>query len=155
IAEGGDSLTVATPSRTTSHVTYRISNASGLAVRTLAGNSTNSDPPSYDTGLADRDILWIATRSGDSNIIPSARPSGYSTMIGIQAANTSGVSTHAAHLATSLASEDPGIFTVNTEQWVANTIAVFSDVEVSTQTRGGGTFATSTPGFVAWSNPNN
>ena len=156
IAEGSDALTLTSSSaRTSSHVVYRFSNATAVAGTGVIGNGTNSDPPSYNAGLGAREVLWLAARSGDSNVIPSAAPSGYSSLVEIQAANTSGVSTSTAYLATSLTSENPGAFTVASEQYVVWSLAVFEDVDIVSVTKGGGTFATASPGTQAWSTPSN
>lgn len=156
IAEGSDSLTLTTTvSTTSSAVTYRISGATGLAGTYSTGSSTNSSPALYSSGLAARNVLWIASRHSDSNVIASAAPTGYSSLIQIQAANTSGVSTDTAYLATALSFEDPNVFTSATEQWVCWTIAVFEDVEVVTVTEGASTFASAAPGTVAWTTPSN
>lgn len=156
IAAGSDSLTITTTfSATSSAVAYRISGATGLAGNYTTGSSTNSSPGLYDSGLAARNVLWIATRHGDSNVIASAAPTGYSSLIQIQAANTSGVSTDTAYLATAVSREDPNVFTSSAEQWVCWTIAVFEDVEVVEVTEAASTFASAAPGTVAWTTPSN
>lgn len=156
IAEGSDNLTIAhaTTGKTASWVTYCVSGATGVSAIASTGNSTNSDPPNYATGLLDRNVLWIAAASRDSNVIASAAPSGYSSLVQIQAADVNGVSTDTAYLATTSSTENPGTFTSTTEQWVAWTIAVFEDVTVASETQGPGTLASTGTG-IAWTTPSN
>jgi hypothetical protein len=156
IAEGSDALTInIVTAKTSSHVSYCLSNATGVSAISTFGNSTNTDPPSYITGLAARNILWIAARSGDSNVSASAAPAGYSALVKIQAANSSGATTDTAYLATTSSTENPGTFTSTSEDWIAWTIAVYEDVDVVTVAKAGGTFTSGTPGSVGWSIPSN
>lgn len=122
-ATGSDTATVATGSEQTSHIVYRISGASVPYIAQANGNSTNSNPPSLDTGVS-RNYLWIATASHDSTVVASAAPSNYSNLHTQAAAGVNGASTSTAERALTASSEDPGTFTTGNEQWVSFTIAI-------------------------------
>jgi hypothetical protein len=131
IADGDDSLTLGTSAiEQSSHVSFRISgikkpgNVSGSAAD---GSSVNSDPPSHSMPGDDlRGRLWIATRSGDAQVVATAAPAGYSELQSITAGTADGASTNTAEKTTTgtAGTEDPGVFTSLTEQWVSFTIGI-------------------------------
>lgn len=87
----------------------------------VTGNSTNPDPPSLTPGWTDK-TLWLAFAVSDVSAAPTAGPAGYSNFT-----VTSGTSAAFVAIATNanqVATEDPGAFTMATEQWAAWTIAV-------------------------------
>lgn len=123
-ATGSDSATVfTTAGEQSSHAVLRISGAGIPYAASSNGSSTNSNPPSLAMGAA-RNHLWVATRSGDSTVVASAAPSGYSNLQSQAAAGTGGASTNTAEYSDSDATEDPGTFTSTTEQWVSYTIGI-------------------------------
>src|SRR5690606_13118381 len=77
-------------SERSSHVTYRIRGATGISGATSNGNSTNSNPPSHTAGEAS--YLWIATRSGDAQVVATAPPSGYTNMLTQAGGDSNGAS---------------------------------------------------------------
>lgn len=133
IATGSDSLTLTTSaSQESSHVTLRVSGVRSPARIASAfsdGSSTNSNPAQGTTLATDsRGRLWVVSRSGDSNVVATVAPSGYSNLQ-TQAANTTGgASTNTAEKTTSgtAEDEDPGTFTSAAEQWVCWTVGVDS-----------------------------
>lgn len=136
VAEGGspatDRLRIKCRSaEQASWITYRISAANCIDCTSSNGNSTNSDPPNH-TLTADEtspppDVLWLASRHGDSTTTASAAPSGYSSLQTQAASGTGGASTNVAEKSVSGDyEEDPGTFTSNTEQWVCFTVAVYN-----------------------------
>jgi hypothetical protein len=133
IAEGSDTLTITTSLlQESSHISFRISGVfvPGTVEGSSAnGSSTNSNPPSHSMSLlGSRGRLWIATRSGDSTVVATAAPADY-TDLQTQAANTSGgASTNTAErtITGSSETEDPGVFTSTSEQWVSWTIGIDS-----------------------------
>src|SRR5690606_4452407 len=94
-APANDNLTLNTNNtERSSHITYRIRGATGISGTTSNGNSTNSNPPNHAADEAS--YLWIATRSGDAQVIATAAPSGYSDMITQAGGHNDGASTNAA-----------------------------------------------------------
>lgn len=123
-AEGSDTATVTTSgSEQSSHIVLRISGAGVPIAGATNGNSTNSDPPSLDTGVS-KNYLWVATRMGDSTVTATGAPSGYSNLQSQAAAGTGGASVDTAEYASTASTEDPGTFTSAAEQWVAMTVAI-------------------------------
>ena len=102
-------------------------NIPGLSIEFANGNSTNSNPPSV-TISPTQDVLWIATRSGDAQVVATVAPSGYGNLTSQAGGGANGASTNTAELSVNAdVTEDPGTFTSATEQWVSATIAVWSD----------------------------
>jgi len=123
-ATGGDTCTITTSAtEQSSHVVLRITSG-GIPVGTSANaSSTNSNPPSYTDGYS-TDYLWVATRSGDSTVVATAAPSGYSQLQTQAAAGSGGASTNTAERTNAAATEDPGTFTSATAPWVAWTLSI-------------------------------
>lgn len=131
IADGSDTLTITTSTaEQSSHISLRISGASGLVGNDVTGSSTNSNPPNLAMPYGAQDYLWIAARSGDSTVTATAAPASYSTLTTIAAAGTGGASTNTAERSLNASSEDPGTFTSTTEQWVAWTIGIVPTLPV-------------------------
>lgn len=109
------------------------------------GSSTNSDPPALTNTGGVHDILVFATRGGDSTVVATAPPAGYTTNpLTATGGGTSGASTNAVentiNNVAAGASIDPGTFTSATEQWVSYTIAIWHDHPVAA-----GAMATASP----------
>ena len=124
----GDSLTItSSASEQFSGVFLRLSGTSLQIEGTSAnGSSTNSDPPGEAlAGGAAKDVLWIATRSGDSTVVATAAPASFANLQSRAASGTGGASTNTAERALNAATLDPGAFTSASEQWVSWTLAVF------------------------------
>jgi hypothetical protein len=122
-ATGSDALTITTSaSEQSSHVVLRVSSAGDPTGTASNGSSTNSDPASHTTTSAD--ILWIATRSGDSTVVATAAPVDYTGLQSQAAAGTGGASTNTAERKRTAATEDPGTFTSASEQWACWTLAI-------------------------------
>lgn len=122
-AAGSDTLTITTSaSEQSSHVSFRFAPGNYVLGANANGSSTNSNPPTL--ALTATDVLWIATRSGDSTVVATVAPTNYANLQTIAAAGTGGASTNTAERSLNAASEDPGTFTSATEQWVSWTIAV-------------------------------
>lgn len=100
------------------------------------GNSTNSDPPSVtnNTG-ASQDPTFIAMRAGDGATAPSVASTGYGMTSVAGGANGATTTTESKQTTgwANAATEDPGVYTVATEQWVCYTVAFF---EVTPQVNG-------------------
>ena len=123
-ATGSDACTIdTTASEQSTHVCLRISGAGTPNIGTAStGDGTNSDPPSV-TGSASLDHLWVATRSGDGATVATVAPTYYGDLQ-TKAGGTSGASTNSAERSLNAQTENPGIFTSATEQWVCYTVAV-------------------------------
>lgn len=105
-------------------------------------SSSNPNPASYATGVT-RDYKWIGTAAAGTTSVYSAGPSGYS---GFQ--QITGVTAPTSNLGmaykdtTATATEDCGLFTVSSSNWVAFTIASYL-------AGGGGSTQNLTPGLVS------
>jgi len=131
IADGSDSLTVGTSvAEQSSHISFRISGVKkpgNVTGSNSNGSSTNSDPPSHTMpGTGNRGRLWIATRSGDAQVVATAAPSLYSNLQTIAATGSNGASTNTAErtVSSTAVTQNPGVFTSATEQWVSFTIGI-------------------------------
>ncbi len=157
-ADGDNTLIVNTAAtEESSHLVYCIENGGVPTASGADGSSTNSNPPIHRTG-ANRSTLWIATRSGDAQVVATAVPPGYMNLITLAANTTGGASINAAHQYLSSSTTDPGTFTSATEQWVSFTIAVppRHTPTVGSMAMAQGTTSTSTNntgfGTIAWTN---
>lgn len=126
IAEATNALQINTiVAEQSTHVGLSISGGNTIAQANANGSSTDSDPPSLDVGSSP-DTLWIATRSGDAQVVATVAPSGYSNLQTRAASGANGASTNTAEFATTADGiEDPGVFTSATEQWVAFTLGIY------------------------------
>jgi hypothetical protein len=97
-----------------------------VAVEFSNGSSTNSDPPNLAL-YASLDALLIATRSGDAAVQPTAVPSGYANNTANAGSGSAGAAINTAERTATVSSENPGVWTVATEQWVCSTIAIWTD----------------------------
>ncbi len=123
-ATGVDTATVTIPfAEEASYIAYRIQNAGAPFATVTNNSSTNTDPPLI-TMDAVRPYLFLATRSGDAQVVASALPSGYSNLNSIAANTAAGASTNVAQKFATASSEDPGTYTSATENWVSHTIAI-------------------------------
>jgi hypothetical protein len=129
VAAGSDSLTLTTStSEQSSHVSFRLSSPGSIPQVEFAvatGSSTNSDPPLLTPVAGTQQYLFITTRSGDSTVVATVAPSGYSNLQTIAAAGTGGASTNTAEAGLVGTGNDPPAFTSANEQWVCYTLAVY------------------------------
>lgn len=128
VAEGSDALKLITSTpQQSSHVSLRIEAANRTLAAVTNGSSTNSDPPNLalSEGSPTREVLWIASRSGDAAVVATVAPSGYANLQ-TQTGGASGASTNTAEKTATLDSENPGTFTSSIEQWVCFTIGVWN-----------------------------
>jgi hypothetical protein len=110
-------------------------------IASTTGNSTNPNPPSLNPTNWDtpENTLWIAAAGNDLGTVAiTAAPTGYHGLTNTRWNNASGAGVATAWTQTSAASEDPGTFTMATEQWVAWTVgvrpatsAVYEDLSVA------------------------
>jgi len=95
------------------------------AVTTAPGASTNPDPPNLDpAGWATEKTLWIALAGNDGNVAITAGPSGYFYFRNDRVAAATGAGIAVAWIESEAASENPGVFTMASENWGAGTIAI-------------------------------
>ena len=106
---------------------YRITNYDGVpSCGTAAtGTSASPNPPSLSPSGGSGRFLWIAAAHTSASVSGTA-PSGYSNLLN---ANTGvGNAWHAQTLTAEReyegATEDPGVFTITSALWAANTVAV-------------------------------
>lgn len=126
-AEGSDTATVTTTaSEQSSHVVFRIDNASTPTLTFANGAAGTIDPPTHTPAGSDK-YLWLTGMSmddGGPNI--SAAPTNYtSLLIQPENAGTSSVKMAVSERVLEASSENPGTYTTSAaENWVASTIAV-------------------------------
>jgi len=132
IADGteGATITVGTgASEQSAHISYRITghnSAQAPQVSTGAtGTSASPNPNSLTPTGGAKDYLWIAVEGNDDGRdTASAYPSNYTNGQTNPAGTTSGVNVAVARRQLNASSEDPGTFTIPSEEWVACTVAV-------------------------------
>jgi len=110
--------------------TYRISGARDEepTVSTVAtGTSTSPDPGNIAPGVGSDDFLWLAcfvTELGTNTTLTSA-PTNYTNFLTAQeGAGSGGCSVGSARRFTTAESEDPGVFTISSDDWAAYGIGV-------------------------------
>lgn len=126
IAEGSDALRLQlSASEQASAECIRVTgHGSAVFIASTTGNSTNADPPNGAITGSAQDLLVIAAACMDGTVVASAAPASYGNLT-TQAGGAGGASVSIADLAISAATSDnPGVFTSTTEQWVSFTIVV-------------------------------
>ncbi len=132
IADGaeGAAVTVLTGTNEKSaHLSYRITgHDSAQAPQASTGATSTSTSPNPDsltpTGGA-KDYLWIAVEGNDDGRdSPSVYPSSYTNGQTSAQGSRGGANVAVARRELNAASEDPGAFTIPSEEWVACTVAV-------------------------------
>lgn len=123
VASGGEtSVTVESVEEIeAAHVAYRISGASGNAEASakVTGSSVSPDPPSLSPSWGSKKTLWLPVAASAYNAITGG-PADYTNF------KSSGVEPFigTAERLLEAASEDPGVFTMSAEAWLAATLAV-------------------------------
>jgi hypothetical protein len=141
---GGSSITITTDlSIKAAFIAWRISGAENPATQPpeaglATGTSTTPDPPSLSPTGGAKDYLWIAATAGVSGQDVTAAPASYTdfqdSTTGIAGDD---VTTASGERSLNAASEDPGTFTaVDSERWVAATIAVHPSPAVAVELLG-------------------
>lgn len=130
VAAGGDTATVTTStSEQSTHIVYRLDNASEIYnYKLTTGSSANSAPQDLDTALfTSEDYLWLVTRSGDSTVQASAAPTGFTDLTVETALNSVGASTAVAEREENGSAGNVTLsdgFTSASEQWVCFTLCI-------------------------------
>lgn len=127
IADGSDALTLNTSTNEqTTHVSLRISGASGVVEGTSVNSiaTADSDPAGHVATYGAKDSLWVCTRHGDSTVVATAAPAGFSNLQTVAATNSTGASTNTAEKTYHTEAVDPEPFTSTSEQWVCWTVVV-------------------------------
>jgi hypothetical protein len=136
IADGSDQLQLTiSSSELGTIVVYRISGADvveGVLYAYPAGNGADSVNPEATATIA-ADYLWLVARMGDGTTVPSAAPSGYDTLITISAENTFGTVISSVTKTGTNQTESPDPWTVNANQYVTATLAMYSSSSQQTQ----------------------
>lgn len=107
-----------------------------LTSTSSSGSSTNPNPAlvTNNTG-ASRDLTVVAGVSVDSTTTPSAAPTNYANLQTQAGGGTNGATSGSAERQITVASastEDPGVFTMATDQWVCWTLGVYERAAAST-----------------------
>lgn len=138
IADGSDALRIIGlegGNQQASAITFRISgHGSYASVASSSGNSTNGDPPNVAITGSAQDCLFIAAVCTDAQVVASAAPASYGNLTTKAATNATGASVSVADRNINATSDNPGVFTNTTEQWVAFTIAI-PESNVTTRAR--------------------
>lgn len=148
--QAGDSTSVAIThaSEATAHQVYRITTGTWSAGVPVAGvaatnaGAANPDPPSLNpAGWDVEDTLWIAFCANDGDVAVTAGPSTPGTWSNFQNDRSTGATGQGIASARSnnaSGTVDPGVFTMASEQWGAETIAIR---QAQILIASGGTFA--------------
>ena len=136
VATDDNALTIGTSAfEIASAVMYCIEDAWMISVDSSTGSSTNSshaegghretltDPP--------KEAIYIAARAGDSTVVATAPPSGFSDMQTVAAVSTAGASLNTAVYVGTEVTLTPSAWVSAFEQWVTFTIAVYQSVRIS------------------------
>lgn len=124
-----EALVLGTTTEQSSHLSWRFRGAARPYVQAaVTGTSNSTNPPDCVPALGSRDFIWIATRHGDSSVRPTAAPASYGDFRVSSGSGTGGTNTAAAERSLTAATEDPGTFTCNSEDWVSFTIAIVPDI---------------------------
>lgn len=91
-----------------------------------ASGANNPNPPTLTPSWGNTDTLWIAAYARDGAGAPDAYPTNYSTgqTYTESGATASFVAIASARRELTAATEDPGVFTQGSVNWIASTIAV-------------------------------
>lgn len=119
-----ESITITTPSTTLTWIAFRVSGTSlSHQLSTGAkGSSANANPPSLTPSAGTQDYLWVALSGLDASTpAASAGPSGYSNFFAVSQSCSAAI----AFRQNRSASEDPGAFTTDDDQWSAWTLAIW------------------------------
>lgn len=124
IAEGSDALKIDTSAaENCSWIIKRLSPCSAASAASSNGNGTDSNPPNHAPVAGSDDYLWFACRVGDDVIAPTVAPTNYGNLLS-QGSGTGRCTVSTSDRELTAASEDPGVFTVASENWVTFTVAV-------------------------------
>ena len=97
----------------------------GAVVGTAAtGTSVSPDPPSKTIPWEAANSLVIACYGADDQAQATAYPASYQNGITKQGANAAGASVGVASRVIAAISEDPGVFTIASQEWIAQTIVI-------------------------------
>ena len=124
VATGSDTLSITTTTEEASHIAFRISGAGTPTCSVATGSSIYSNPPNHTNPGGAQDVLWIATRSGDAQVVATVAPTNFGNLQTLAAATSGGASSNTAERLLNAASLDPAVFNSALEQWVSYTIAV-------------------------------
>lgn len=136
VADGTESgnLSLVSPSESWCARTWRITGYdpnTPPAIATAGDGGTgsaNPDPPSLNPAdWGTEDTLWIATSAGDGDVAYTAAPASYGNSQfskSTEATTTDRCALGSAERTLNAASEDPGVFTRATDDWIAATIGV-------------------------------
>jgi len=101
----------------------------------VTGSSTNPDPPSVTPAGGSKDYLFIAIAGNDGNVAITAGPGSYTDFRNDRWANANGTGVAAAERQlTTGSAENPGVFTMATEQWCTDTLIIYPGTEGLNQT---------------------
>ena len=128
IAEASNMLTLTTNSMESStYIVYRISGAaiSAPAIQHNEGGDANADPPLVNALFGNKEYLWIVYGGFEGTVIPSAAPSGFSSLITEQGSSSEQPSSASAYDENETSgSYDPGPFTSYPAYWVTFTVCI-------------------------------
>lgn len=123
-AEGSDQLKISTSLlEQLSWAVIRASGVHSFSANSVIRNTANGAPTNHSAYWGLDDQLWVVARCGDSSVVSTAAPPGYS---GLQtlAGGVDGSSIDVAFKSERKTLENPGVFTHITEQGVYWTIAL-------------------------------
>ena len=126
---GPETVVITTTTEQSSHICFKIRGHNPVTpiiyCTSVAGDSTNADPPSHTPGYVTQDYLWIIYCAHDAQVVATACDANFSNLTTQAAAGSAGASTSVADRSYRVGTAyNPGAFTSNTEQCVAFTICI-------------------------------
>lgn len=128
IAEASNTLILVTHyTESSTYIAYRISGAaiSAPLIEYNEGTTANASPPSITPLFGNKEYLWIVYGGFEGTVIPSAAPSGFSSLITEQGSSSEQPSSASAYDETETSSSYyPGPFTSYQTYWVTFTVCI-------------------------------
>jgi len=128
IAEESNTLVLTTnSSKSSTYIAYRISGTglSNPVVNYNEGGTANADPPSVTPVFGNKEYLWIVYGGFEGTVIPSAAPSGFTSLITEQGSSAEQPSSASAYDENQRGSAyNPGTFTSASAYWVTFTVCI-------------------------------
>src|SRR3990172_3555172 len=128
--EGGGTVTITTSGvERGAYWTGAIGNWHGTTMAEVAagveGTGTAANPGNLTPSWGSADTLWIACAAADvGSTTFTAAPANYTGLVNVEEGSAGGASVAVAFRDLAAASDDPGTFTNDSEQWAASVIAI-------------------------------
>ena len=128
--EGATIIVTTGTGERSAHVSYLIKDHEDPATRApeistgATGASINPDPDSLTPTGGAKNYLWLALHGHDVDHATTAIPSSYSNQVSDEGGGSTGTGVGCAERQLNASVENPGTFTITSDQWVAATLVV-------------------------------